>query len=368
MRRLLIKLVAVETALVGWLSYWLFLVYANNPGVSQDLASRLARFPQLSFTTVDISVLVIIGVLSTILAFKFQRGLKPGIRLERALQMLESLMKRNLVLEAQVAELKLEKPLATSGTLRTPSEPRQGSWERAFRTPLEAGLPAPTVTTLSPSPGQLHIPTRESIIDRTVSPQRPQTLKTEPRPVQQQAVVSKSLGRPETTSERQQEKLSFGADPSEDAQPVLKAATSSPAWEGSPKHFTETVGALMPSPNPPLGQTTDAPVTNPPDKTLGLRAKSLPRSVIVGPGFGQAPPSPKPLGRIPLRPSERPLVPATTKPYAASTPPPFSAKPPSPDTIQADQGKTTAIGDIQSNRPSKVNANQGRKRTPAEED
>ena len=109
MRRLLIKLVAIETALLGWLSYWLFLVYANNPTVAAELSSSLQRFPQLSFSTIDIAVMVIIAALAVTLAFRFQRGLRPGIRLERALQMLENLMKRNLVLEAQVAELKIEK-------------------------------------------------------------------------------------------------------------------------------------------------------------------------------------------------------------------------------------------------------------------
>src|SRR3989442_546915 len=109
MRRLLIKLVAIETALVGWLSYWIFLVYANNPSVSAGLGEQLTKFPQLAFTTVDIAVMVIIATFAITLAFKFHRGLRSGIRLERALQMLENLMKRNLVLEAQVAELRVEK-------------------------------------------------------------------------------------------------------------------------------------------------------------------------------------------------------------------------------------------------------------------
>src|SRR5207247_4230228 len=148
LRKLLIKLVAIETAFVGWLSYWIFLVYANNPSVADQLAGSLQRFPQLSFSTIDIAVMVIIATLAITLAFKFQRGLRPGIRLERALQMLENLMKRNLVLEAQVAELKIEKvhtpppvitPAPTSSL--TGREPRSGSWEQAFRTPLEAGPP-----------------------------------------------------------------------------------------------------------------------------------------------------------------------------------------------------------------------------------
>src|SRR5207302_1002572 len=91
--------------------------------------------------------MVIIATLAITLAFKFQRGLRPGIRLERALQMLENLMKRNLVLEAQVAELKIEKVhpapvIATTPTVApSQTEPRPGSWEKAFRTPLEAGPP-----------------------------------------------------------------------------------------------------------------------------------------------------------------------------------------------------------------------------------
>ena len=139
MRRLLVKLVAVETALVGWLGYWIFLVYSNNPLVSGGLAAQLSRFPQVSFTTVDITVLVLIGSLSILLAFKFDRGLKPGIRLERALQMLESLMKRNLMLEAQIAEMKMASVQGTTSDRQNANEPPLGSWERAFRTPIEAG-------------------------------------------------------------------------------------------------------------------------------------------------------------------------------------------------------------------------------------
>ncbi len=139
MRKLLVKLVALETALVGWLGYWLFLVYSDNPTVLGGLASQLSKFPEISFTTVDITVLVVISVLSILLAFKFDRGLKPGIRLERALQMLESLMKRNLMLEAQVAEMKMANVQGTASEPTSSNEPPIGSWERAFRTPLEAG-------------------------------------------------------------------------------------------------------------------------------------------------------------------------------------------------------------------------------------
>ncbi len=186
MRRLLIKMVAVETALVGWLAYWLFLVYANNPIVSRELASALSRFPQLSFTTVDISVLVVIGIISILLAFKFQRGLRPGIRLERALQMLENLMKRNLVLESQVAELKIEKAHVTTSTAVSVSshdEPGPGSWERAFRTPLEAGPSVPAATVHSSLPRQ---PTTssEAPVEREVSALRPPSHRPDPKPFQ----------------------------------------------------------------------------------------------------------------------------------------------------------------------------------------
>src|SRR5947208_16888541 len=91
--------------------------------------------------------MVIIATLAITLAFKFQRGLRPGIRLERAWQMLENLMKRNLVLDAQVAELKIEKVHPTPVVATTPTvapaqtQPRPESWEKAFRTPLHAGPP-----------------------------------------------------------------------------------------------------------------------------------------------------------------------------------------------------------------------------------
>src|SRR2546428_638163 len=138
MRRLLIKLVAIETALVGWLSYWIFLVYANNPSVSAGLGEQLTKFPQLAFTTVDIAVMVIIATFAITLAFKFHRGLRPGIRLERALQMLENLMKRNLVLEAQVAELRVDKvPSLRSTSTASISVP---------------GLPAPSFAAAMTSP------------------------------------------------------------------------------------------------------------------------------------------------------------------------------------------------------------------------
>src|SRR5207245_11295391 len=106
LRRLLIKLVAIETAMVGWLSYWIFLLYANNPSVSAGLADQLTRFPQLAFTTVDIAVMVIIAAFAITLAFKFHRGLRPGLRLDRALQVLVNLLKSDRVREAQAAAVR----------------------------------------------------------------------------------------------------------------------------------------------------------------------------------------------------------------------------------------------------------------------
>src|SRR5207245_4708223 len=108
MRKLLVELVAMETTILGWLTYWLFLIYANNPTVSEGLLNELSRFPQVSYTTIDISIIVIIAVFAIAVALKFDRGLRPGMKLERALQMIESLMKRNLLLEAQIAEIRVD--------------------------------------------------------------------------------------------------------------------------------------------------------------------------------------------------------------------------------------------------------------------
>src|SRR6266852_5011063 len=247
MRRLLIKLVAIETALVGWLSYWIFLVYANNPSVSAGLGEQLTRFPQLAFTTVDIAVMVIIAAFAIVLAFKFHRGLRPGIRLERALQMLENLMKRNLVLEAQVAELRVEKverihpntspssssisvpglpgPSFSAAMAPSPSEPRPGSWEKAFRTPLEAGPPPPKI----PSPSISEPPFQH----QTGIP----PLRIEPKPA-----MSSPAKPPLVISEKTGSSVSgpeFGDKLSEQPNPVPSSAGSS-GWEDSPKYVGES--------------------------------------------------------------------------------------------------------------------------------
>jgi len=299
LRRLLIKLVAIETALVGWLSYWLFLVYANNPSVADQLSNSLQRFPQLSFSTIDIAVMVIIATLAITLAFKFQRGLRPGIRLERALQMLENLMKRNLVLEAQVAELKIEKvhpsPVITSTTPVTPSpsEPRPGSWEKAFRTPLEAGPP---------------MSARSTAMSREDTPFGRETGVPPPRIEPVPSTSSPAFAKPTIMiTEKSAEKSS---PPTIISQRTFDRPTQTPppgqsasSWEDSPKFIGEFKGILTPS-SPPRR----APAVS---DSGGLKQpyipapapKIVPPSVIVGPMTTSA--QPKILPR-PLRPTTSP--------------------------------------------------------------
>jgi len=282
LRRLLIRLVAVESILVGWLSYWVFLVYANNPSVSQGLAAQLGRFPQLSFTTVDISVLVVIASLSIFLAFKFQRGLRPGIRLERALQMLENLMKRNLVLEAQVAELKLEKAhIGSAGSAPPALEERAGSWERAFRTPIEAGPSLSVPRSRSPAFG-------ESSSDRETGLTRPGP-KVESRGasrrgamVQGRAFQAASSERPVDRFNRVMEK-ELERGPEKTSEPI--AGSARPSWEDSPKRVSET-GVLTPAPSP-KGPASLIPVSDSkqPYIPVPVPKASLPPSVISGPGI-----------------------------------------------------------------------------------
>jgi hypothetical protein len=289
LRRLLIKLVAIETALVGWLSYWLFLLYANNPSVAEQLSSSLQRFPQLSFSTIDIAVMVIIATLAITLAFKFQRGLRPGIRLERALQMLENLMKRNLVLESQVADLKIEKvhpspPIVTPPAVTTSSsEARPGSWEKAFRTPLEAGPPISART---------HGANREDI------PFGRETGVPPPRiePVQQ--TTPTNLIKPIMITEKGSVKPPPQTVISErtfDRQAMTPPGPqSAPSWEDSPKFIGESRGILTPS-SPPR----KAPSVS---DSGGLRQpyipapapKIVPPSVIFGPMTGPSAPKIQP--------------------------------------------------------------------------
>ena len=289
--------------LVGWLSYWIFLVYANNPSVSAGLGEQLTRFPQLAFTTVDIAVLVIFAAFAITLAFKFHRGLRPGIRLERALQMLENLMKRNLVLEAQVAELRVEKipspksPSATSISVpglpspsfsvamaSPPGEPNPGSWEKAFRTPLEAGPPVPKIRgrSLSEAPFQSQTgippPRIEAKLPIPASPSPP-------------LVIS--------------EKSSVSSPDADDKFSEKPMVVSSSGWEDSPKYVGESTGVLTPTGSKKTARiVSDQGLKQP---YIPIPAPRMtPPSVIVGP-MTQKPSS---LGRQAPRPIVRPTFPS----------------------------------------------------------
>jgi hypothetical protein len=281
-RKLLIKLVAIETAFVGWLSYWLFLVYANNPAIADQLVASLQKFPQLSFSTIDIAVLVIIAALAVTLAFKFQRGLRPGIRLERALQMLENLMKRNLILESQVAELRIEKthpgtipapplPNPAPAPTVTSDEPRTGSWEKAFRTPLEAG--PPITQKASASSGEVAPFSHQTGIPPIrIEPQTQTPLSTAQKPTI--VLTEKGSGRnppPPTIIQGPPEK------------PAYVGPSVSSRWEDSPRFIGESKGILTPSSAP-----RRAPVVS---DSGGLKQPYIPApapkppstSVVVGP-------------------------------------------------------------------------------------
>lgn len=330
MRRLLIKLVAIETMLVGWLSYWIFLLYANNPSVSAGLGESLTRFPQLAFTTVDIAVFVIIAAFAITLAFKFHRGLRPGIRLERALQMLENLMKRNLVLEAQVAELRVDKipsirststssvsvpglpsPSFAAAMASPPGEPNPGSWEKAFRTPLEAGPPAPKIrgrnVSEAPFQGETGIPPPRM----EAKPPMPPT----PSPAF------------EATEKLPSSTMDTGDKFSE--KPTIGSASS--GLEDSPKYVGESTGILTPA-----GSKKTARMS--PDQ--GLKQpyipvpvpRTKPPSVIVGP-MTQKPSSP---GRQAPRPIVRPTFPSK---------PSIKEQPPTSDASETKQANTPIIID-----------------------
>jgi hypothetical protein len=334
LRKLLIKLVAIETALVGWLSYWLFLVYVNNPPIAAELSSSLQRFPQLSFSTIDIAVMVIIAALAVTLAFRFQRGLRPGIRLERALQMLENLMKRNLVLEAQVAELKIEKshtpPMITSVPTPTvsPTEPRPGSWEKAFRTPLEAGPPISSKT----SAGNDETPfSKETGIP-------PPRIEMKPQP-------SSSLITPPITLNARDTPLSTPLPTIAPEKPSNKTGYANPpnpsstGWEDSPQLIGESKGILTPSPTPRKTPTVS--------DSGGLKQpyipapvpKPSPPSVILGPMLSSNAPKITPLSpaqRIMARPSSHSTVSKSPTAIASPTPPAIDSTSPETTTSSMD--------------------------------
>jgi hypothetical protein len=330
LRRLLIKLVAIETALVGWLSYWLFLVYANNPSVADQLSSSLQRFPQLSFSTIDIAVMVIIATLAIMLAFKFQRGLRPGIRLERALQMLENLMKRNLVLEAQVADLKIDKahptPIVAAAPVVTssPNEPRPGSWEKAFRTPLEAGPPM-SARSMGANREDVPFGRETGVPPPRIEPVQQTSPPTLIKPIM---ITEKGVEKspPQTVvSERAFDRPAMTPPPSQSAS----------SWEDSPKFIGESRGILTPS-----SPTRKAPSVS---DSGGLKTpyipapapRIVPPSVIVGPMTNPTAPKIVPRPQRAASPSKNPVPTASPTPRQSSevTKPRLDALPVSPSPV-----------------------------------
>ncbi len=333
LRRLMVKLVAVETALVGWLGYWLFLVYSDNPTVFGGLASQLAKFPQLSFTTVDITVLVVISILAIFLAFRFERGLKPGIRLERALQMLESLMKRNLMLEAQVAEMKMGRAqFSTEEPIPSAAEPPVGSWEKAFRTPIEAGPSSIPRAVRSPILGSATVG-----LERETVPQRPparfetkppqKVAEFKPPPFDQEKRLGKASSPPEKVAEKEPIPASRGVDPS--------------TWDDSSKHPRESQGTTTPSPTPRKQINTTSEHASRRQPYIPAPApKAVPSSVILGPGVSPSPSQPRPLART--APSVKPVA----SPQSGQSTPQVklnsgAEKPPEPATLQTPASQET---------------------------
>jgi hypothetical protein len=311
LRKLLVKLVAMETAVLGWLTYWLFLLYANNPAVSEGLLNELSRFPQVSYTTIDISIIVIIAVFAIVLALKFDRGLRPGMKLERALQMLESLMKRNLFLEAQLAEIRVDKPatgMITQTTVITPPQLsastgpgnndllRPSSWEKAFRIPIEAGPPS-TIPSPSPSPV-----TAQIVRPPIESPQR----------------EIRALPPQSNSSDRREDRPLLRPPPQVEAQ----------KWEDSPRKTLETRGIISTLQQPPRRPLV--PMSPPPSPSYSGRPpyipmpapKAPPASVITS-VVAQLPPTQQVIPRpsMPQQNPPKPGVPAQARPTSRFTAP-----------------------------------------------
>ncbi len=332
MRKLLVKLVALETAVLGWLTYWLFLIYVNNPTVSEGLLNELSRFPQVSYTTIDISIIVIIAVFSIVLALKFDRGLRPGMKLERALQMLESLMKRNLFLEAQIAEIRVDKPatgMITQTTVITPPQLptstgnannemlRAGSWEKAFRIPIEAGPPSTPPPPSSPT---------------TTHPARPIVEPSSMKDI-------RTLPTQSNSSDRREDRELPRATPQVEAQ----------KWEDSPRKTLETRGIISTPQQPPRRPLT--PLTAPPTQSSSGRPpyipmpapKTPPPSVITG-AIAQPPTTQQVAPKLPTpqQSTPKPGVPAQARPTSKFTVPqstgrvvtPSPGSPPSPSIGQ----------------------------------
>jgi hypothetical protein len=233
--------------------------------------------------------MVIIATLAITLAFKFQRGLRPGIRLERALQMLENLMKRNLVLEAQVADLKIEKvhptpPVATTPAITTSSsEPRPGSWEKAFRTPLEAG---PPMSARSAGANREDVPFGR---ETGVPPPRIEPVKQTAPPT-----LMKPIMITEKSSEKPLPQTIISGRTFERPTMTPPGGQSALRWEDSPKFIGESRGVFTPS-SPPRRAPSVSESTGLKQPYIPAPApKIVPQSVIVGPMSGPTVPKIQP--------------------------------------------------------------------------
>lgn len=250
--------------------------------------------------------------------------------------MLENLMKRNLVLEAQVAELKIEKvhptPLAATTPVSAPisSEPRPGSWEKAFRTPLEAGPP---------------ISARSTGASREDVPFGRETGVPPPRiePVQQTAppILTRPIIITEKGSEKPQPQTVISERTMDRPTMTPPGGQTASSWEDSPKFIGESRGILTPS-----SPTRRAPSVS---ESSGLRQpyipapapKIVPPNVIVGPMTGAAVPKiqPRPL---------RLTLPKNPVPSASPSPRPSEVTRPRLDTPPIDPSsvKTSAPEDL----------------------
>lgn len=198
--------------------------------------------------------------------------------------MLETLMKRNLFLESQVAELKLEKgrgiqPLPSPSPVGVESQP--GSWERAFRTPIEAG-PGPA---LPPSRPPASGPTGP-VLDRAPFLQPALGARVDTKPMARPVIPLKLPAPIPEKRETKPVETRVGSDLAEKTVsfgPGLNPAS----WEDSPKHVLETSGILSASPEtrkqvPIIPDSTvikPASIPSPPARI------SPPLGVVVGPGM-----------------------------------------------------------------------------------
>ncbi len=180
----------------------------------------------------------------------------------------------------------------------TTVELQPGSWERAFRTPIEAG-PGPAMSPTRPSiPG----PT-SPVLDRAPFLPPAPAFRVDTKPMAQPASPPK---RPSLIPEKQETKPVETHVGSGFEKTVSFGTGANPAnWEDSPKRVVETSGIL----NAPLEARKQVPMI--PDPTLNTPASvppppmkaPHPPGVIIGPGmlpFPQRKPSLRPSPLPPL--------------------------------------------------------------------